>query len=294
MSMDEARFVDHDALDWSRVVAAAYHIDQTIRYEYAAPIRHLRHRLVIAPRAVHGDQRRLSRSLIVSPDAATQLHVDAFGNDVDALDVPYVEKSIAFALRSSVVRDARLGSHAFAAEDLDAPALRDVRRLTRPDAVLEQAAAELRGQHRDPRERAEAIARFVHREIAYTKGATDVFTTAAQAFALRRGVCQDYAHVTLALARAAGLSARYVSGHLLGEGATHAWVEFLLPGSGSSPRVLSFDPTHGRPTDLRYLVIAVGRDYEDVAPTSGVFTGSAPGRIGAKQVVRVSDVTLAA
>ena len=287
-------FVDHEALDWSRVVAAAYRIDQTIRYEYATPIRHLRHRLVIAPRAVHGDQRRLSRSLIVSPDAASQLQVDAFGNDVDALEVPYVERSIAFALRSSVVRDARLGLHADEASALTDPALRDQRRrLTRPDAALEAAAARLRERHGEPHALAEAIGRYVYGEMVYTKGATDVFTTAAQAFALRRGVCQDYAHVAIALARACGISARYVSGHLLGEGATHAWIELLLP-TGRGARVLSFDPTHGRPTNLRYLVIAVGRDYEDVAPTSGVFTGSAPGRIGAQQVVRVTDVTLAA
>ncbi len=292
--MSPDTFVDHEALDWSRVVAAAYRIDQTIRYDYAAPIRHLHHRLVIAPRAVHGDQRRLSRSLIVSPEAATRHGLDAFGNDVDALELPYVEKSIAFALRSSVVRDARLGAHAEDAGVLEGPLLHEQRRLTRLDPALADAAAALRAAHRDPRELAEAIARFVHRAIAYTKGATDVFTTAAQAFALGQGVCQDYAHVMIALARACGLSARYVSGHLLGEGATHAWVEVLLPARGGRAHVVSFDPTHDRLTDLRYLVIAVGRDYEDVAPTSGVFTGAAPGRIGARQIVRVTDVTLAA
>jgi transglutaminase-like putative cysteine protease len=294
MRMDEEGFVDHVGLDWSRVVAAAYRIDQTIRYDYSAPIRHLRHRLVIAPRAVHGDQRRLSRSLVVSPDAATYVQVDAFGNDVDALELPYVERSIAFALRSNVVRDARLGATAFDPAGLDHPALHDERRLTEPDAALRAAAARLRAAEPDPRRLAEAIARFVHAEMVYTKAVTDVFTTAAQAFAARAGVCQDYAHVTLALARACGLTARYVSGHLIGDGASHAWVEILIPERGRGVRVLSLDPTHGRPTDLRYLVIAVGRDYEDVAPTSGVFSGSAPGRIGARQVVRLTDVTLAA
>ena len=65
--------------------------------------------------------------------------------------------------------------------------------------------------------------------MAYTHGVTGVRTTAAEAFALRRGVCQDYAHIMLALCRLCDLPARYVSGHLLGEGGTHAWVDVLLP-----------------------------------------------------------------
>ena len=96
----------------------------------------------------------------------------------------------------------------------------------------------------------------------------------------RRGVCQDYAHVMLALCRLRGLPARYVSGHLLGEGGTHAWVEVLLPdpdrlraASWRSP----FDPTHGRGAGLNYVTVAVGRDYGDVAPTSGTYRAGLPG-----------------
>jgi transglutaminase-like putative cysteine protease len=130
--------------------------------------------------------------------------------------------------------------------------------------------------------------------MIYTKGVTDVFTTAAVAFSMRRGVCQDYAHIAIALSRACGLSARYVSGHLLGEGATHAWVEFLVPAGRKHARVVSLDPTNGCATNLRYIVIAVGRDYDDVAPTSGVFIGNAPGAVDSRQSVRLTDVSWAA
>jgi transglutaminase-like putative cysteine protease len=280
-------------VDWSGVVAATYRIEQSIRYSYARPIRCLQHRLVISPRAAHGNQRRLSNELSVSPDAPSQAFRDPFGNHVVALDVPRVERSIAFELTSSVVRDARLGEHVVAGEVSEFGPPSPGRRLIRPDEALYDIAAILRARHKDSLELAHAIADLVHGEMIYTKGVTDVFTTGAVAFRMRRGVCQDYAHITIALSRACGLPARYVSGHLLGEGATHAWVEFLVPTRDGS-HVVSLDPTNGCATDLRYIVVAVGRDYEDVAPTSGVFIGEATGSIESRQSVRVVDVTYAA
>jgi transglutaminase-like putative cysteine protease len=115
----------------------------------------------------------------------------------------------------------------------------------------------------------------VHRALPYRKGATSVGTTAAQAFAIGSGVCQDQAHVMLAMCRALGMPARYVSGHLLGEGLTHAWVEVILP----HPRrpaiavAVPMDPCHGRLAGATYVTVAVGRDYDDVAPTSGTYVG---------------------
>jgi transglutaminase-like putative cysteine protease len=288
-------------IDWSNVVAAAYRIDQSIRYDYARPISRLRHKLVISPRAAHGNQRRVSHDLFVSPDAPKRLFCDAFGNDVVALDVPHVERSIAFTFTSHVSRDLRLGEHLVADDpSADSPSCADPRaaggqrRLVRPDEALCDIAADVRARYPDPEERAQAIADFVHREMVYTKGVTDVFTTGAVAFTMRRGVCQDYAHIAIALAHVCGLSARYVSGHLIGEGATHAWVEFLVPAGRDHARVLSLDPTNGCATNLRYIVVAIGRDYDDVAPTSGVFEGDAPGSIEARQSVCVTNVTYAA
>jgi transglutaminase-like putative cysteine protease len=107
-------------------------------------------------------------------------------------------------------------------------------------------------------------------------------------------VCQDYAHIAISLARAAGMPARYVSGHLLGEGATHAWVEFLVADRTHGPLVLSYDPTYGKATDFRYIVVAIGRDYDDVPPTSGVFTGRAASALHGQQRVQLLEVTYAA
>jgi transglutaminase-like putative cysteine protease len=284
-----------DEIDWSTARAVSYRIDQSIRYEYAAPISQLHHKLVISPRAAHGDQRRISHDLFVSPDNPARSFCDAFGNDVLTLEVEHVERSIAFVFTSEVVRDRRLGDHLVdASVDEELHRTAPQRRLIRPDEELLDIASDLRSTYRDADDLAQAVADLVHREMIYTKGVTDVFTTGAVAFHMRRGVCQDYAHIAIALGRASGLRTRYVSGHLIGEGATHAWIEFLVPAGPDRCRVISLDPTNGCATDLRYVVVAIGRDYDDVAPTSGVFIGTSAGSIVARQSVSVTDVTYAA
>ena len=139
---------------------------------------------------------------------------------------------------------------------------------------------------------AERINNWVHTHLTYTPGATDVHTTAATALALGAGVCQDYAHVMIALSRLCGLPARYVSGHLVGEQAMHAWVEVLLPcperrGEGVA---LALDPTHGRPATLSYLTVAIGRDYADVSPTRGTFRAESGGCLTSQQTVTLTSL----
>jgi transglutaminase-like putative cysteine protease len=124
--------------------------------------------------------------------------------------------------------------------------------------------------------------------LTYEYGVTNVTTTAAEALAAGRGVCQDAAHIMVALCRLAGLAARYVSGHLLGQGGTHAWVEVIVAHRDAAVAV-PFDPCHGRRTDHRYVTVAVGRDYADVAPTSGSYVGPPGGQLtGTRQVGIIS------
>lgn len=126
--------------------------------------------------------------------------------------------------------------------------------------------------------------------MSYGFDRTGVRTTAGQALAAGHGVCQDYAHVMLALCRLLGIPARYVSGHLVGEGGTHAWVEVLQPVPGHAVEILAWDPTHDRQADFRYLTVAVGRDYRDVAPASGTYCGPHAGRLSASRRVSVTQV----
>lgn len=275
---------------WDDVLEATYVVQQRFRYDYPGPIADLHHRLMVVPRERHGSQRRIATRLDVTPHAVAHDEHDAFGNPVATFFARRIDGAIEFAHRSIVTRT--LAEHVSAAGEIDDARLHTPTPLTAADAALRDVAAMLRVGHPDRLERAHAICAFVFAEMSYVAGSTDVETSAASAFARRRGVCQDYAHVALAIARHGGLAARYVSGHLLGEGGTHAWVEFLIP-RGTGAVVLAFDPTHGRTTDMRYIAIAVGRDYTDVAPTSGVFTAPYNGDLTATKRVAATSVRYA-
>jgi transglutaminase-like putative cysteine protease len=113
--------------------------------------------------------------------------------------------------------------------------------------------------------------------LEYDPSATDVRTTGAEALSLGRGVCRDFAHLLIAACRCQGVPARYISGYLYdpaaagGNAASHAWVDIWDDAQGWC----SLDPTHNRPQNELYVRIAVGRDYDDVPPTRGVFRGNA-------------------
>jgi transglutaminase-like putative cysteine protease len=152
--------------------------------------------------------------------------------------------------------------------------------LPTPLTTVTPAAAAVLDAVRDanPAETAEAIAALVRARVRYMAGATGVRTDAQEAWDQGQGVCQDMAHVTVALLRAAGLPARYVSGYLHADpaaepgqtavGESHAWVEYWA----GSWRPL--DPTSGAPVGERHVVVARGRDYADVPPLKGIYHGA--------------------
>lgn len=135
----------------------------------------------------------------------------------------------------------------------------------------------------DAWEAALAIMTLVYREFAYDGAATTVQTHMREVLRLRRGVCQDFAHVMLGLCRSVKIPARYVSGYLYvgsgedlrGDLASHAWVEVFIPGHGW----LGLDPTNNRPADEHHVKVAVGSDYSDAAPIRGNFKGRAEQRM---------------
>ncbi|MDR1513304.1 MAG: transglutaminase family protein, partial [Propionibacteriaceae bacterium] len=120
-------------------------------------------------------------------------------------------------------------------------------------------------------------------QVEYVKGATGVKSTAAESWAGRRGVCQDITHIALGALRSVGIPARYVSGYLhpdaepeVGQtklGESHAWVEFF------AGKWTGFDPTNRLPITDRHILVARGRDYDDIAPIRGVYNGEAVGEM---------------
>jgi len=251
---------------------------------------------VIIPPEQFGDQRRLEHQVDVSfPDAVTMFGEDGFGNVVLDVHVPVVNRSIAFEAWIVVERRAAAQPRVMPAQSLTDPRLLDFTTLTAPSAALRKAADRLARGGETGLALAERINEFVFRTMRYRYGVTGVATTAAQAYGVRAGVCQDFAHVMISLCRLAGVPAAYVSGHLLGEGAPHAWVEVMAPDeAGDGALAVAFDPTHGRRATLGYLTVAVGRDYADVAPTSGTYRASHPGEFSSRKRVTLTAVEYAA
>ena len=147
----------------------------------------------------------------------------------------------------------------------------------RPPEDLAAVCADIGRSSPSPRDAARAICSLVHEEVDYVVGSTDVSGHAADSWDTRAGVCQDMAHLVIGGLRQVGVPTRYVSGYLhpttdpvVGEtvrGESHAWVEWW-DGDWHG-----YDPTNDAEASDRHVVVAIGRDYGDVRPLSGIFTG---------------------
>ena len=279
-------------IDWDSACRASYQVRQTFRYEYPQPITDLSHRLIVIPPERFGDQRRLAHKVAVELDGVElESRTDRFGNvvvDVFAARVPDV---IEFVAEVAVERHAA-EPHRLPDGWLSDGYLLQPSRLTEADDAIMRAADDLAEAEVWGLPLADRINDWVYQSMTYRHGVTGVRTTAAEALALGAGVCQDYAHVMLAVCRACGLPSRYVSGHLLGQGGTHAWVEVVLPtrdGTGDAV-AHAFDPTHASRGSLGYLTVAVGADYSDVAPTSGTYRSGSRGTLTASKRVTLTGI----
>jgi transglutaminase-like putative cysteine protease len=140
------------------------------------------------------------------------------------------------------------------------------------------------------------LTKRIHRDFLYDPQATTVTTTVSEVFKQRRGVCQDFAHFQIACLRSLGLAARYVSGYLattpppgrprlIGADASHAWVSVYCGADGW----VEFDPTNASLVGNRHILLATGRDYQDVSPVKGVILGGGQHRIEVSVDARVID-----
>lgn len=276
----EVQFIDHGKVDWEQVKRTRYFCYQRFHYTYSGPIRNLQHHLVVLPNEKHGDQILHDQDLTVSPyPAAARQRIDAFGNIIWDFDIARIDHEVAFEVLMTIDRSVPMLPSSPVKRDQIEKYLRPTR-LTEIDEQIRTIASEMASKWPDHAERAEQISDWVAGALRYGSGATDVSTPAAHALHVGQGLCQDYAHLMIAICRASQLPARYVSGHMLGEGGSHAWVEVMLPGKDSNAfEAVAFDPTNRRHPNLGYTRVAIGRDYRDVAPTSGTFTGQHSGRL---------------
>jgi transglutaminase-like putative cysteine protease len=282
-------------IDWSAARRASYEITQSFRYEYPSPIRNLSHRLVVIPPERFGDQRRLRHRVSAGIDGVRfENREDRFGNVIVDAFASRVSTAIEFLAEVTVERNADQPNRLPAGWQSDAYLLEPTP-LTAADTSIDRAADDLAESADWGLPLADRINDWVYQSMTYRGGLTGVRTTASEALAQGFGVCQDYAHIMLAVCRSAELPARYVSGHLVGQGGTHAWVEVVLPvddGSGDAI-AWTFDPTHASRGGMEYVTIAVGADYSDVAPTSGTYISRVAGRLVTHKRVTLTVVEYA-
>jgi transglutaminase-like putative cysteine protease len=279
-----------------------YSVRHVTRYRYDAPVRESVMQLYMQPKS-DGAQRLQSFQVATHPRAGLQAYTDHFGNAVYHFDVPAVHQEL------TVEAEAEVEIHAQAAppEWVDASAWDALARpqvlgehydmladrgLAQATPALERFVEE-RGLAKldDPMTTLRRLNRVLFDAFGYAPEETEVDSPIGVALAKRKGVCQDFAHIMLAIARKWGVPARYVSGYLhtkrdAGDrsmaDATHAWVEALVPGAGW----VGFDPTNNVLTGERHIRVAIGRDYDDVPPVRGVFKGPANSELAVAVSVR--------
>jgi transglutaminase-like putative cysteine protease len=275
-----------------------YDVRQTTTCSYATPVAHARHVLRLTPVSRDGERVHVAALQIVPEPAQRREGQDFFGNRLTWIEIEEPHETLTIKLSARVAVDAlaappplvtapweTVREEAFATSDIGPlspahflfpsrmvsldPEIRDyVRQSFTPGRAILDAAIELNSR--------------LKADIAYEIGATTVTTTPPMAFALRRGVCQDFAHIMISGLRGIGLPAAYVSGYLRsaprtdaarlqGADAMHAWVMLWC---GSATGWLGLDPTNAVLASDGHVELAIGRDYTDVAPMDGVILGS--------------------
>lgn len=229
----------------------------------------------------------LFSNLEILPISSHHSYVDYWGSRVSSFEILTPHKELSLTATSLV--EVRPRAHeedslSWAELELVVEAatetvehLKQTRR-TEPPAEVAAMALELRLTHESVCDAALAIAMAVGNGVEYMQGVTGVHSTAAEAWAVRKGVCQDIAHLALGALRSVGIPARYVSGYLhpkphaaIGEtvaGESHAWVEWFCGGQWRG-----FDPTNNIDIGDRHVLVGRGRDYNDVPPLRGVYAG---------------------
>jgi transglutaminase-like putative cysteine protease len=265
-------------------------VEHSTGYRYASPVLSSYNEARIVPQTGSG-QLTLEATVRTEPAATLYRYWDYWGSQVTAFDLhgPHTELVVT---GRSLVRTApeapRPEPPSWAALRSDDVADRYVEflrpaRFTPDHPELVAAGRDLAAAH-DPADFVLAVGDWVRDRLAYRSGTTDVHTSAVEAWRRGEGVCQDFAHLALVLLRAAGLPSRYVSGYLhphaaaeVGEtveGQSHAWVEAWFGDWWG------FDPTNAVPAGEQHVVVARGRDYDDVPPMRGVYSGGTSSSLG--------------
>lgn len=245
------------------------YFDYEMKLSFSSPVTDHRFQLRCIP-ATGPRQQVVDTKVVIEPHVEAETAIDSFDSVVMTGFIPephtcfnYRVTGIAFVDNDNTKPEVYKPLYRFdSALTVPGPAI---------NALTERCKDRLRTEYNSgsPVAVAQVVMDEVYKAFTYTPKSTTVRTTAEEALAQGKGVCQDYAHVMLSVCRHVGLTARYIAGLLGGEGATHAWIEVY-----HKNRWIGLDPTHNRMVDDNYITIAHGRDYRDCMLDIGIFSGN--------------------
>lgn len=265
-----------------------FYIQHTTRYSYPQAARYSANQVILYPIKDEW-QEVISHELHVTGDPAISIHRDYFGNEVGTFTLIEPHHELLIDSRLTVKTRPRIKPQITQStqeqwQELNSRAailpygdFLKTEHFEASDDIQRMIDARNPGQY-NPYQLAKYFCKEVYEQFQYIKGITTVETTLDEIWKLKAGVCQDFAHMLLALLRMVNIPARYVSGYICpnqtgmrGEGATHAWVEAYLPFYGW----LGFDPTNNCIANEKHVRLAVGRNFSDCSPVKGTYRGSA-------------------
>jgi transglutaminase-like putative cysteine protease len=263
-------------------------VSHVTRYTYSAPISETHMEVRLRP-SDEMSQRVTGFELELLPETSLRDYLDGFGNRVHYFDYLPEHETVEVTSRSVIETGLRKRNQGSGERP-------DDYLLFRPPVVDGPGVRRLAERHRprsldsadDVEDALDRLTVRISRDFEYRPLSTTVTTAVDEVLKLRTGVCQDFAHLFIAVARAMGVPTRYVSGYVYAGGgmptigASHAWAEAWLPGRGW----LGYDATHPVRAGENHVRVAVGRDYRDAAPTRGVYVGSARGQLDVRVEVQ--------
>jgi transglutaminase-like putative cysteine protease len=257
------------------------------QYLYSTPARRIVQLLRVTPESFAG-QTVLDWRIDVDCDARLREGRDGYGNVTHMLYVDAPVPSLRVTVTGRVMTEDRAGLVQNLPSDLPPGVFVRVTPLTRAGLPLRELAQALEQQGGTMLEKLHRLTGLIHMKMNFDTGTTDVDTPAEEAFAAGHGVCQDFAHIFIAVARCLNVPARYVSGHLyrrdgaVVQEAAHAWAEAWVEDLGW----VAFDPTNGICADDSYIRVACGFDYRDAAPFAGARSGGGSETLAVEVQVR--------
>lgn len=261
-------------------------VNHTTRYRYSEPTRRIIQLLRVTPSSFQG-QTVLSWRIDVDCDARLREGRDGFGNVTHMLYVDQPVRALTLSVSGRVLTEDNAGVVRVVPGDLPPQVFLRETPLTAAGEALDWLAMDIADERATRLDTLHGLNRRIYERMRFDVDATGVGTSAEDAFGAGHGVCQDFAHIFIAVARRLRIPARYISGHLFRrdgahqQPAAHAWVEAFVDDLGW----VAFDPTNGISTDDAYLRVACGFDYREAAPIVGARSGGGIEELAVEVVV---------